>query len=306
MITAEQRAARRRYVCSSDAAPILGIDPFRTQDDVYWSKVSDTDDVPTEAMRAGNRMEPALLTFAAEELGVELQPNVMLVSKGRDGGMCAANLDGLVIGRREAVEAKMVGPTMADAWGAPGTDEVPDHVNIQVQHQMHAAELDCVWVAAAVVRFNVEWRIYKVPRCQAIIDAMVDREMDFWRAHVLPKIPPTDAPPAIDVLRYLKRDPGKIVTLTEAAIEAWEEREAKAEAKKLAEYEYESATARVLALLGDAELGELPDGRTLVYCEESAGDRCDVKALRVKFPDAYQATCREGTRRILRLKKGAR
>lgn len=303
MITEQQRLARRNHLGSSDAPAVVGLSPWRTPADVYYSKVYESDDQTTEAMETGNRLEPAILDFAAERLGVALRRNVSLVSGGRDEGILAANLDALVADRDEAVEAKYVGPTAAAEWGSDGTDEVPDHVNLQVQHQMYVADLDRVWVAAAIAGYRLEWRLYVVPRSAAIIGALVDREIEFWRRHVTPRCPPESSAPSIEVLKLLRRTPGSCVDLGEEAAALWLQREFAAEQRKNANADYEDATAKLLAMLGESEAGRLPDGRMLTYLSQRSAPRCDVKRLRAEHPELYGELVTESTCRVLRLKK---
>lgn len=302
-ITARQRLARRNHLGSSDAPAIVGLSPWRTPADVYYSKVYESDDQTTEAMETGNRLEPAILDFAAERLGVALRRNVSLVSSGRDGGIMAANFDAIVCDRAEAVEAKYVGPNSVQDWGAEGTDEVPDHVNLQVQHQMYVADLDRVWVAAAIAGYGLEWRLYVVPRSAAIIGALVDREIEFWRRHVTPRCPPESSAPSIEVLKLLRRTPGSCVDLGEEAAALWLQREFAAEQRKNANADYEDATAKLLAMLGESEAGRLPDGRMLTYLSQRSAPRCDVKRLRAEHPELYGELVTESTCRVLRLKK---
>jgi putative phage-type endonuclease len=305
MITPEQREARRKHLGSSDAAGVLGINPYGyNQDSVYWSKVlPPSDDVPTAAMQTGNRLEKPLVQFACEQLGVSALTDAFQVSVGPDGGILAANFDALIREKPEAIEAKYVGPLHAAEWGSEGTDEVAEHVIVQCQHQMYVGHLERVWVPAFVV-FSYEpvWRLYCVPRNDELIDALVDAECKFWANHVVPKIPPTDAPPPLAMLKALRRQPESIVELDESAVEAWGEREIYSDVKSQAEKDYDEATAAVLQMLGEAEAGRLPDGSMIWYRQENAGARCDTKALKLKFPDAYAATCTETKRRVLRLK----
>jgi len=303
MITEQQRLARRNHLGSSDAPAIVGLSPWRTPADVYYSKVYESDDQTTEAMETGNRLEPAILDFAAERLGVALRRNVSLVSAGRDGGIMAANFDAMVCDRAEAVEAKYVGPNSVQDWGAEGTDEVPDHVNLQVQHQMYVAGLDRVWVAAAMAGFRFEWRLYLVPRSDPIISTLVNREIEFWERHVTPRCPPESSAPSIEVLRLLRRAPGSCVDLGEEAAALWLQREFAAEQMKNANAAYEDATAKLLAMLGESEAGRLPDGRMLTYLSQRSAPRCDVKRLRAEHPELYGELVTESTCRVLRLKK---
>lgn len=305
MLTKEQRQSRKKHLGSSDAPAILALSPWSDPGDVYWSKVLDVaDDAPTQAMETGNRLESPLLDFAADRLGVTIEKNVFRVSSGRDCGILAANYDAIIVGRPEAIEAKYVGPDSASQWGDEGTDDVPDYVNVQCQHQAFVGRLERVWVPALVIAYRPEWRLYCVPRSDAIIDAMVEAELAFWRDHVKAKVPPENAPPPLFLLKALRREPATCVDLSEEAIEAINAREAAATVKKEAEERYDAATRNVLALLGDAEAGKLPDGRMIRYAEESAGARCDTKRLRAEWPDVYAQVCTESTRRVIRIKKG--
>ena len=306
MITEEQRIARRAHLGSSDAPAIVGLSPWRTPADVYYSKVYESKDTPTEAMQTGNRLEPAILDFAEERLGVALRRNVHIVSAGRDGGILAANLDALVADRNEAVEAKYCGPYAAAEWGAEGTDEVPDHVNIQVQHQMYVGGLNRVWVAAAIASHHLEWKLYVVPRSDQIISALVAREIEFWERHVLLRCPPESSAPSLDILKALRRDPGSCIDLPKDSSAMSMHRELAAEKRKSAQAEYDDATAKLLAMLGDAEAGLLPDGRMITYLSQRSAPRCDLKRLRAEHPDLYSELVTESTCRVLRIKKGSK
>jgi len=177
-ITEHQRQARRSKLGSSDAPAIVGVSPWLTAQQVYWSKKVDQPDTGTASMATGNRMEKPLVEFAEDELGVKAIRNQYRVSKGSDGGVLAANIDALIAGcPYEAIECKYVGQDSAGDWGQVGTDEVPEHVIVQVQHQMHCANLERVWVAAAVAGYSLDWRLYCVERHDVLIKAIVRQEM---------------------------------------------------------------------------------------------------------------------------------
>ena len=302
-LTEAQRAERRHHLGSSDAAAILGLDPWRNAGDVYWSKVLDTADEASTAMRVGNLLEGAICQFAAQELGVELERHVMIVSPN-DDGILAANLDARVVGRPEGVEAKY--SSFIDGWGEEGTDQVPPHVLLQAQHQAYVGELTQVWVPALLLHRRAEFRLYCVPRHAELIAELVAAELRFWREHVEPRIPPADRPvPPLPALKQLRRDPNTVVTLpAEAAaiIRRWEEAKA---AAKVATDQAEDAQAAVLMLLGAAEAGRLPDGRALTYLEQKSPPRCDTRLLRALAPDVAERVVTQGTHRVLRVKNAA-
>ena len=134
-------------------------------------------------METGNRLEDPLIDWAIEK---ESLPGVFRNhTQIHPNGIMAANFDALVMGPREGIEAKYVGPNSLAEWGQEGTDEVPTYVAAQCHHQMAVGNLAKVWVPAACAAFRLEWRMYFVLRDQRIIDAMVKEEIRFWNEHQL-------------------------------------------------------------------------------------------------------------------------
>src|SRR5579862_9056458 len=174
MLTAEQRAARRTFLGGSDAAAIVGCDPWRNAADVALSKLYDLADEPNEAMTIGNLLEPVCLGQAADRLG-SLETSVMFQMVGAPLG---ANLDGRVIATGDVVEAKYVGIKGADYWGQEGTDEVPEHVKVQVLHQMACSKASQAHVVAAICRpyVGLRFEFFLVPRDEELIEELIDLE----------------------------------------------------------------------------------------------------------------------------------
>lgn len=266
MITPEQRAERRNFIGSSDAPAILGVDPYKSRLSVFMEKVFDVDDIKNEGQVArGNRWEAPLLDWAEEKLGVTIERNVSV--KHPTDIICAANLDGLVVGRPEGVEAKFTG--LAEEFGEEGTDQIPEKVIVQGHHQMYVKDLELVWVPVLLARMGRPQEVmFRVGRNEDLITYMVEREHEFWERHVLPKIPPPlDGPPALDVIKRIRRIEGEVVPIDPDLVAAWE---AAKIAKKAAEESEESAKSAVLASLGDAEIGDYGDpSRWLTYLEQN-------------------------------------
>jgi putative phage-type endonuclease len=295
MITEAQRVDRRNHLGSSDAPAIIGVDPWRSAADVYWSKLTDSDDAPNAAMQIGNRMEPVLLDLAEERYGPLIR-NVTVSQP--DLPNLQANLDALCAGT-SIIEAKYVGPRGCDNWGQPETDEVPDHVAIQVQFQMACARLPKVHIPAAIVTPNgLEFRFYHVKRDDDLIGDLVTACLAFWKRHIVPKIPPTNSTPSLETLKKIRRMPASVVELPPTASEIWKARQDASEEEKAAKKRYEAWTSELLVMLGDSEAGRLPDGRLLVYALENAGDK-PIEGAKVSHPELFRPT----TRRILRIKR---
>lgn len=302
MISAEQRARRRNHLGSSDAATIFDLNPYSDQTELYWSKVAEVPDEQTDSTSAGNFLEPAICGWAAHRLGVEITPSVEII---REGQLQAANLDALINGRREAIEAKYCGdPAVAEQYGAEGSDQVPEHTLIQAQHQMYVGELERVWVAVLLLIRRAEFRIYTIERHDGIIGELVTRENEWWERHVVPRIPPDGNPvPPLAALKAIGRRPKSIEILDDEAIELWHEYERLGKAAKAIGDDREQVQAKILSLLRDAEAGALPDGRMLTYLSQKSARRCDYDMLRALSPQLYDQLVTQGEHRVLRITK---
>jgi hypothetical protein len=110
------------------------------------------------------------------------------------------------------------------------------------------------------------FKLYKVQRDDAIIVELVRRGLEFWNNHVVPRVPPPDAPPAkLETLKAIRRVPEKVIALPDDELfMTWDI----ARAERLAcEKKEERAEAELLQALGDAEAGTLPDGSMVTYME---------------------------------------
>jgi putative phage-type endonuclease len=290
-ITREQREQRRHHIGASDTPAILGISPWATKPDIYWSKVGPLpDDEPTVAMQTGNRLEGPLIEFAAERLGVKAERDISLI---HPGGIFAANLDARIIGNGSAIEAKYVGPANADAWGPDGSEEIPDYVYAQVQHQAYVADLSTVYVAAFVSGFRADWRLFPIPRDEKAINVIVERGMAFWNDHVLPQIPPVGGELApLEVLKAMRRDRSEIALPNEADDLLAEYEDLKA-AKKEAESAGKEVQRKLIALLGANTDGVLASGKRITYRPQSRRS-IDTAALRASYPE-IAAECEKDT-----------
>lgn len=274
MITNEQRIARRGYIGSSDAAAILGLDPWRNAADVYWQKVGEADVPPNPAMEAGNKLESVVLDYAEKELGRELLRDVFNASD-----IFCANHDAIVARHPEGVEAKtsgITGPGFNDQWGEAGTDQIPEHVVVQCQHQMFVANLQLVWVPVLIGGRG--FQIYKVDRNDELIGAMQDRLRQFWVDHVVAKVPPEGILASLDVIRRVKRVPDKVAQVPVNVMDRW--LNCKQAAKESLD-EKERAEALLLTYLGDAEAGDSLAGRVTYYAQKRAAYEVKESSYRV-------------------------
>lgn len=268
MITPEQRELRKKYLGSSDLPPILGLDPWRTQADVWLEKTGrlDREAKETEVQDFGQFFEGPVLDYFATKHRVTLERNLFLTND-----IFCSNLDGLIDGSSpEVVEAKTTGKD--EDWGPTGTDEIPERVLIQVHEQMyvvsHASGKDCrvAWIPVLLPGFrHLEVRVYRIQRNDMLMDNAIKIGDLFWRQHVLTDERPEVFKPSMEMLKRARREPNKTVTIEDKIVLNWADAIAiESSAKKLVE---EAKTA-VLAAMGDAEAGRWSRG-LVTYLEQS-------------------------------------
>lgn len=264
-IDAAQRRERQRYLGSSDMAAIVGKHPWRGPVDVWLEKSGqlepEREDDSRSVRAMGAFLEPAVLSWAEAELGVRLSRDLMYVSA--DGVRCA-NVDGLALDLAEPllVEAKTSGllgdARFADQFGDADTDALPEHILIQIHHQLGVlsdqADLPAFdWAVVPVLLARRGFVLYRVRRDQDLIDALRHRAREFWERYVLAGVAPPDAPPPqLEVLKRIRRTPEKTVPVPSALAIAYLVRR---EVRLAAENDEAEAQRALIAALGDAEGG---------------------------------------------------
>ena len=126
----EWYAWRRAGIGSSDAAAILGCDPFKTAYQLWEEKTGRRrHDVVTEAMQRGIDLEGDARTAYETDVNKVVQPSTHTHQKFE---WMRASVDGMTIDGGLLVEIKCPGETSYDAVRA----EVPAHYIAQIQHQL--------------------------------------------------------------------------------------------------------------------------------------------------------------------------
>lgn len=323
MLTNQQLEQRRRFVGSSDIGAIIGVDPYRNAGDVWLAK---TGRLPaTEANSVINRgveLEPYVISLFEAERGVHVHRDVWV--QGDD--VCASNLDGAMVPLGAVIPVDSPTARIPDAQLQPfiesvveaktsnfgrdwnqETGQIPMLPLTQVSFQIGCTGPQCThgFVPALIPEFQR----FK------FLSPLVKRNDEFWEelkiaAHefmeyVRKDIRPPDAVPHLESLKRMRREPESVISLGDEAAELWEQYAAAGDRARGAEADKEEHKRQILAALGDAEAGRLPDGREIRFMEQNGGRHCDIDRLQVLSPDLYEQLVSQSRFRVLRLKKAA-
>lgn len=187
-MTAIELFPRTTILGASEAAAVLGCDPYKTALDVYAAKVLPTTaDTETRFTRWGRRLEAVVAEAYSEETGREIVAD-QTTARHRDHPCLAATPDYRVVGDGRLVEIKTGDKGTAHRWGEPGSGEVPEHVACQVVQQMAVCDVDAADVA--VLLGGNDLRVYHLTRDRALETQLIEHLAGWWARHVVARVPP--------------------------------------------------------------------------------------------------------------------
>lgn len=304
MLTQEQKAARIGKITSSVAAGALGLHPMMSPIQAWQRVRGEGPDVDTKATARGNRLEPVILDYPAEELGLirkpaEFRSAAPWMGDSADALYVDATGKPVLIG-----EGKSAAMMVAEKYGEEGTDEIPESTLIQSHwHLIHWPEVNRCVVPVLVGGYKFEFRLYYVNRDRELEGLMVDDLAKWHRDYVVTGImPPATALDTESLCdRYRLHSPGKMIAATaEIAALAARKTEA-AERRKLAEAEEEDAKNKIRQLLGDAE-GCKAEWGSISWKNTKEVERFDREAFAAAHPELVaKYTTKTPGARVLRV-----
>jgi putative phage-type endonuclease len=191
-LTAEQLEIRKTGIGGSEAAAVLGVSPWKTRLDVYLDKKGLHEEAPDPArelrMALGNETEAAIIRLWGKSQGLEVDCPGVTVRHERYPFMLAS-YDGLVVGRREGVEAKFIAsPEQAMRLGEEGTDQALEEHVVQARQYLEVSGYERWHLIYGVPRKGI--RAYVVEPHREFTEFLIDEEQSFWRDHVEAGITP--------------------------------------------------------------------------------------------------------------------
>lgn len=291
---------RSTYLGGSDVAPILGISPWRTPLDVYLDKIQprkeETDPGRLKVLNRGKRMEPYVIDLLAEETGLEI------IRRGEryldpDLDFIAAEIDAEAT-TGENIEIKTVSPFKAREWGEEQSDEIPLHYAAQAMHGMMVTSREvCVF---GVLIGGDDFRVYRIERDDVTIDAIRQKEIEFWSRIQARQAPEPST--VSDVFRLFgTKDSGLAVEASESLqADVIALKSLKEDAKHL-DGQIELREARIKLHMADASILTM-QGQPVLTWKEQSSKRFDQSAFKAAHPDLYEQFIKTIKSRVFRLK----
>lgn len=184
---------RREGIGSTDSAAILGLSPWKSAFDVWRQKVEGEEPKdPNLPQWLGLKLEEAISElYTAQEHQAVRKDGSQYAHGARQ--ILRAHVDyrwGSITDinpEQPIVECKT--SRTKRRWGEAGTDHIPKHYWVQVQHQM-ACLPGVEFTDVAVLFGHDDFRVYRIPRNQEFIDSLIADMEEWWDLYVVTKTPP--------------------------------------------------------------------------------------------------------------------
>ncbi|MCS6946271.1 MAG: YqaJ viral recombinase family protein [Steroidobacteraceae bacterium] len=267
----EWLALRHKHINSSEVAALFGVHPYMTAFELAVAKRSaePNDSEPSERMEWGLRLQREIARAIADEHGVKIRALTAYAVDGHGHCRMGASFDFEVVGCEDGADSELAKFARQGAgvleiknvdaivfrsyWLAGDALEPPAHIELQLQHQ-----LACIarrWGAIGVLVGGNRLEVICRTRDNDVVSIIRQKCERFWDDLSRGVMPPVELPADAAAIAALYRytEPNKVIHAS-AEIERLIDEYARATevAKKAAE-DRDSAKARLLLAIGDAE-----------------------------------------------------
>jgi putative phage-type endonuclease len=297
---------RKHGIGSSDAAAAVGLNPYKSQLELWMEKTGRDTDLPkpdptdtTAPVYWGTLLEPIVAASYTQQTGRKVR-KVNAVLQHPDRPWMLANIDREVVGASDVqiLECKTAGEFGARHW----RDGVPEYVQLQVQHQLAVTGKQAADVA--VLLCGQQLKVHRIERDDSLIAKLMLLQERFWHYVTTDTPPPTDgSDSSATALQYLyPRDNGKQLDFSQdsqmsALFTDLQDARSQVDKYKQLEEQYKQ---QIQQAMGDASKAAFETG-SVSWKRSKDSTVLDTKRLLSDHPEllAQYSMTRSGSRRFL-------
>lgn len=289
---------RRQSIGGSDAATIVGLNPYSSKLTLYADKkgiLPEKED--SERMRLGRDLEDYVAQRFCEETGKKVK---------RSGWMwrhpmhefITVNIDREVVGEDSFLEAKT---TMNYEKHDYDSGEIPPYYYAQCVHGMAVTGCEKAYLAVLVFGKGFYW--FEIKRDENEIKALIDNEVEFWQTYVALNRPPLadGSKSSMDTLNKLYPTGDATSTQVSGMDDAMRNYMELGDAIKRLKAQQDEVKAQLCQSLGEKSIGI---GQDYSFSwKNQVSNRVDSKKLKELYPDVYEECVQQSESRVFRVKK---
>lgn len=294
---------RKGGIGSSDAAAAVGLNPYKSQLELWLEKTGRTEATGehqgmNDPRFWGTLLEP-YVAVAYQQMTSRRVRKLNAVLQHPTLPFMLANIDREVVGSPEVqiLECKTAGEFGSRLWKGG----VPEYVHLQVQHQLAVTGKGAADVAVLLCGQKLE--IHRIERDDDVIARLMVLESHFWSYVESDTPPPADgSESAAKALRHLYRGNDTTLDLTEDAVlgNTFDALAALDEELAAKTREAERLKQTLQQAMGDASKATFANG-LVTFRRSKDGSRIDTKALAADHPElaARYTVTTPGSRRFV-------
>lgn len=276
----EWKALRKQYIGGSDAAAVVGLNPFSSAFSLWAEKVGKTPEFEGNlATEVGTFLEEFVAKKFEQESGKTVRRcNLTLVNDAYP--WACANVDRLIVGEDAGLEIKTTSELNMKSFK---NGEYPSNYYVQCIHYL-AVTGKARWYLAVLIG-NREFKIFTIDRDEEEIKALMDAEREFWNTYVLPKkTPPVDGHSATSeaIKKIFSEEAGDSIDLS-GFLDVFQQRKAVNEQIKNLKTELDGLDNRVKVAMGSMAKGTC--GRFSVSWKLQNTSGLDRDKIKADFPE---------------------
>ena len=289
---------RRSGIGGSDAATIMGLNPYSSKLTLYADKkgiLPEKED--TESMRIGRDFEDYVAQRFSEETGKKVK---------RSGYMwrhptyefIIANIDREVVGEDALLECKT---TMNYERHDYDSGEIPMNYYCQCMHYLGVTGCEKAYLAVLVFGKGFYW--FEIKRDESEIAALIDNEVEFWQAYVLQNRPPLadGSDSSMDTLSVLHPYGDGNATQVAGKDDAMRNYMEIGDTIKRLKAQQDEIKAQLCQMLGSNSVGIGSDFS--FSWKNQSSMRLNAKRLQADHPEIYEQYAEPSESRVFRIKK---
>lgn len=289
---------RRSGIGGSDAATIVGLNPYSSKLTLYADKkgiLPEKED--TERMRLGRDLEDYVAQRFCEETGKKVKRSGFMW-RHPTYEFIIANIDREIVGEEAFLECKT---TMNYEKHDYDSGDIPMNYYCQCMHYMAVTGCEKAYLAVLVFGKGFYW--FEIKRDENEISALIDNEVEFWQSHVMQDRPPLadGSDSSMDTLQKLYPFGDSTSTSVIGKDDAMRNYLEIGEAIKRLEAQRDEIKAQLCQTLGNSSIG-LGSEYSFSWKSQTS-NRVDTKKLKELYPKVYEDCCKASDSRVFRIKK---
>lgn len=196
----EWLAIRKKGIGSSDAAAAVGLNPYKSQLELWLEKTGKDQALPkidpedeSSPTYWGSLLEPIVAAHYTKRTGNRVR-RINAVLQHPSEPWMMANIDREIMGDGtvQILECKTAGLNGARLW----KEGVPEYVQLQVMHQLAVTGKSAADVAVLIC--GQELQVHRIGRDEQMIAHLIELERAFWRYVQTEQAPPADGSESAD------------------------------------------------------------------------------------------------------------